>query len=103
MCNTTKKKSDTILDAREHELYHMTQRNVHPRASYDRLEYQKRQVVLLSAEDIGMMGIEAYQKEKRCLFRFSGVVDETAVVSVLLIYNNRGILVKGRQLSVVQL
>ena len=80
----------------------MTQRNVNPRAGYDRRDYQQRQVVLLSAEDIGMMGVDEYQKEKRSLYRFSGVVDETAVVSVLFVYNNRGILVKGRQLSVVQ-
>ena len=102
MCNTTKMKSNTILDAGEHELYHMTQRNVHPRANFNRFSFGNRQVVLLSAEDIGMMGISEYQKEKRSKYRFSGVVDEIATVSVLLIYNNRGIMIKGRQLSVVR-
>jgi len=103
MCNTTQKKSNTILDANEHELYHITQRNAHPRANYNRYKYTKRQVVLLSAEDIGMMGVQEYQKEKRSVYKFSGVVNETAEVSVLMIYNNRGILVKGRQLSVVRI
>ena len=41
---TTMKKSNTILEAREHELFHLTQRNVHPRAEYTREVNQKRQV-----------------------------------------------------------
>ena len=102
MNNTTKKKSNTILEAREHELYHITQRNVHPRAEYDRIRYRHRQVVLLSAEDIGMMGIGEYQAMKRCQYRLSGVVDQTATVSALFVYNNRGLLVKGRTISVVR-
>jgi hypothetical protein len=47
--NTTMKKSNTVLDAREHELFHLSQRNVHPRAEYTRISNQKRQVVLLCA------------------------------------------------------
>ena len=64
MCTTTMKKSNTILEVSEHELYHITQRNVHPRAEYDRKAYRNRQVVMFTAEDIGMMGIEQYQKSK---------------------------------------
>jgi hypothetical protein len=100
--NTTMKKSNSILEAREHELYHMTQRNVHPRAEYDRHRYRHRQVVLLSAEDIGMLGISEYQSQKRARYIVSGIVDRTATVTALFIYNNRGLLVHGREISVVR-
>jgi hypothetical protein len=96
------KKSNSILEAREHELYHMTQRNVHPRAEYDRHRYRHRQVVLLSAEDIGMLGISEYQSQKRARYIVSGIVDRTATVTALFIYNNRGLLVHGREISVVR-
>ena len=105
MCNTTMKKSNTILDADVHQLYHITQRNVHPRAQYDRKDFNKRQVVLLSAEDIGLLGLKPseYQYEKRAVFRFRGSVDQIAEVTALLIFNNRGLYVHGRQLSVERL
>ena len=85
MCNTTMKKSNTILKADVHQLYHITQRNVHPRARYDRKDFNKRQVVLLSAEDIGLMGLKTseYQYEKRAVFRFRGTVDQIAEVTEL--------------------
>ena len=102
MNTTTMKKSNTILDAREHELYHMTQRNVHPRARYDRKRYRFRQVVLLSAEDIGMMGIPEYQVIKRSVYRLTGLVDQSAVITALFVFNNRGLMVKGREISVVR-
>ena len=72
MCTTTQKKSNTILDADVHQLYHITQRNVNQRARYNRRTFNNRQVVLLSAEDVGMMGLTAseYQNEKRARFRF---------------------------------
>ena len=103
MCNTTQKRSNTILNAGVHQLYHITQRNVHSRAEYDRDAFNKRQVVLMSAEDIGLMGLEDYQKEKRAVFRFQGTVDQQARVTALMIYTNRGLYIHGRQLSVVRL
>jgi len=102
MCNTTMKKSNTILKADVHQLYHITQRNVHPRAEYDRFDFNKRQVILLRAEDIGLLGLHAseYQYEKRARFRFQGSVDQVGRVTALLIFNNRGLYVHGKQLSV---
>ena len=105
MCNTTQKKSNTILNANVHQLYHITQRNVNHRARYNRHTFNHRQVVLLSAEDIGLMGLgmTEYQKEKRCLFRFHGTVDQMSRVHAILVYNNRGLHVYGKQLHVVRL
>ena len=105
MCNTTMKKSNTILNADVHQLYHITQRNVHPRAEFDRFAFNKRQVILLRAEDIGLLGLHAseYQYEKRAQFRFQGSVDQGARVTALLIFNNRGLHVHGKQLSVERL
>jgi hypothetical protein len=105
MCNTTMKKSNTILDANVHQLYHITQRNVNQRARYNRHVFNRRQCVLLSAEDVGLMGldIDAYQKEKRSLFRFHGTVNQFCRLTVVLIYNNRGLHVYGKQLRVVRL
>ena len=105
MCNTTMTKSNTILNADVHQLYHITQRNVHPRAEYDRFDFNKRQVILLRAEDIGLLGLHAseYQYEKRARFRFQGSVDQVARVTALLIFNNRGLYVHGKQLSVERL
>ena len=99
---TTMKKSNTILEAREHELFHLTQRNVHPRAEYNRHTNQKRQVVLLCAEDIGDMGIAKYQKEKRANFVFRGTLDVPAKVTALFIYNNRGLSIHSREIGVVR-
>ena len=99
---TTMKKSNTILDAREHELFHLTQRNVHPRAEYNRNTNKTRQVVLLCAEDIGDMGIAEDQVEKRANFVFSGTLDVPAKVTALFIYNNRGLRIKNRELGVVR-
>jgi len=105
MCTTTQKKSNTILDADVHQLYHITQRNVNQRARYNRYTFNTRQVVLLSAEDIGMMGLEMeeYQLEKRAQFQFTGTVDQMGRVTVVLIYNNRGLYVQGKHMSVIRL
>ncbi len=105
MCNTTMKKSNTILDANVHQLYHITQRNVNQRARYNRHVFNHRQCVLLSAEDVGLMGldIKAYQKEKRSLFRFHGTVNQFCRLTAVLVYNNRGLHVYGKQLRVVRL
>ena len=105
MCNTTMKKSNTILNASLFELYHLTQRNVHYRSRYDRHRFQKRQTILLSAEDIGMLGLdpEEYQQEKRALFRFTGQTDYQGKITVTLIYNNRALHVFGKQLAVRRL
>ena len=81
----------------------MTQRNVNDRARYDRSAFNHRQVVLLTAEDIGVMGVQEYQQEKRAVFRFEGTLDQQAKVTALLIFNNRGLYIHGKQLSVVRL
>ena len=73
---------------------------MHSRAEYDRFRYRNRQVVLLSAEDIGMLGVAEYQQQKRAQYVVSGVVDRGATVTCLFIYNNRGLLVRGREISV---
>ena len=45
----------------------MTQRNVHPRSEYDSAAFNRRQTLLLTTEDVGIMGLEAkhYQRQKR--------------------------------------
>jgi hypothetical protein len=105
MCATTQKKSNTILEANVHQLYHITQRNVNQRARYNRSVFTRRQVILMSAEDIGMMGLSLreYQLEKRAQFEFKGTTDQLGRVTVLLIFNNRGLYVQGKHMSVVRL
>jgi hypothetical protein len=105
MCATTQKKSNTILEANVHQLYHITQRNVNQRARYNRSVFNRRQVILMSAEDIGMMGLSLreYQLEKRAQFEFKGTTDQLGRVTVLLIFNNRGLYVQGKHMSVVRL
>jgi len=104
-CVTTQKKSNTVLEANVHQLYHITQRNVNQRARYNRAVFNRRQVVLMSAEDIGMMGLtpDEYQLSKRAVFEFKGSVDQLGNVTALLIFNNRGLFVQGKQISVVRL
>ena len=102
---TTMKKSDSVIDTDVHELYHMTQRNVHPRSEYDSKAFNKRQTLLLAIEDIGIMGMDAkhYQRQKRVQVRVSGLCTNEGTVTVIFIYNNRGLFVKGRQQSVVHM
>ena len=102
---TTMKKSNSIVDTDVHELYHMTQRNVHPRSEYDSKAFNRRQTLLLAIEDIGIMGMEAkhYQRQKRVQIRVSGICTNEGTVTVIFIYNNRGLYVKGRQQSVVHM
>ena len=102
---TTMKKSDSVTDTDVHELYHMTQRNVHPRSEYDSKAFNRRQTLLLAIEDIGIMGMEAkhYQRQKRIKIRVSGLCTNDGTVTVIFIYNNRGLFVKGRQQSVVHM
>ena len=103
---TTYKKSDTIFETDVHELYHLTQRNVHPMSGYDHAAFNKRQTILLAAEDIGILGMKVdsqYQKAKRAVYRFAGEVDRLGTVTVLLVYNNRSLAVQGKQLSVIRL
>ena len=104
-CVTTQKKSNTILNANVHQLYHITQRNVNQRARYNRKVFNRRQVILMSAEDIGLMGLtlDEYQLEKRAVFEFKGSVDQLGNVTALLIFNNRGLFVQGKHMSVVRL
>ena len=103
--NTTKKKSNTITDASVSLLYHLTQRNVHPFAEYDRKAFNRRQTILLASEDVGLMGLLAtqYQKQKRVEYTISGTLDQPGRVYILFIYNNRGLHVDGRRLNVVTL
>ena len=102
---TTKKKSNVVTDATVTQLYHLTQRNVHEAAQYDRAAFRRRQTILLSAEDIGMLGLKAdeYQKAKRVRYVFSGTTDDPGNLYVVLIYNNRGLHIDGRRLQVVTL
>jgi hypothetical protein len=102
---TTHKKSDTVFETDVHELYYLTQRNVHPMSGYDHAAFNKRQTILLAAEDIGILGLNVdsdYQKQKRATYRFAGTTDRGGRIHILLIYNNRTLAVKGRQLSVVR-
>jgi len=104
-CETTKKKSNTITDMSIGQLYHLTQRNVHPTAEYDRVAFNRRQTVLLSAEDVGLLGLRPYeyQKAKRVNYILSGITDVPGVLYVVLVYNNRGLHIDGRRLEVVTL
>ena len=86
-------------------MYHLTQRNVHAGAEYDRAAYDRRQTVLLSAEDVGMLGLKGdeYQKAKRVRYIVSGTTDKPGQLYIVLIYNNRGLHIDGRRLQVVTL
>ena len=103
--DTTKKKSDTITEATVSQLYHLTQRNVHPFAEYDRVAFNRRQTILLASEDVGLMGLkrEQYQKQKRVHYILSGTLDQPGRVYILFVYNNRGLHVNGHRLNVVTL
>ena len=105
-CDTTKRKSDVVTDnLGKHQLFHLTQRNVHPAAEYTRAAYKRRQTVLLSAEDVGLMGLKSYeyQKAKRVEYTFSGTTDQPGTLYVIMVYNNRGLHVDGRRLATVTL
>ena len=102
------KKSDTVFETDAHELFHMTQRNVHNRSEYESTAFNKRQTILLATEDIGIMGmdpVDNYQQQKRCIIRVSGKVapEPSGIVTVLFVYNNRGLYLTGVQQSVVRL
>ena len=49
------------------QLYHLTQRNTHPYAEYDRKAFNRRQTILLSSEDVGLMGLNQQQYQKQLL------------------------------------
>ena len=102
---TTMKKSDSVFDTDVHELFHMTQRNVHPRSEYNSSAFNERQTILLTTEDIGIMGLKSqhYQRQKRVQIRVNGVCTNEGTVTVIFIYNNRGMFIRGRQQSVVSL
>ena len=102
---TTKKKSNVVTELDISQLYHLTQRNVHPAAQYDRSAFSRRQTVLLKTEDIGLMGLthDEYQKPKRVTYRFSGRTSDPGNLYVVVVYNNRGLAVDGRRLQVVTL
>ena len=102
---TTQKKSNSVEDLSGGPLFHLTQRNVHAGAEYSRAAYKRRQTVLLSAEDVGLMGLRSfeYQKAKRVEYTFSGTTDRPGQLYVVLVYNNRGLHIDGRRLQVVTL
>ena len=103
---TTMKKSNTFYDTDVHEMYHTTQRNTNDRATYDRVAYNRRQTILLSAEDIGVLGLDTiahYQRQKRVVYRFTGNCNLAGEITVLFVYNNRGLHIVGVQQSVVHL
>ena len=103
--NTTSKKSNAVRDLSIGQLYHMTQRNVNPLADYNRTAYNRRQTILLSAEDVGLMGLkrDEYQKAKRVKYTFSGTTDQPGTLYVVMVYNNRGLHIDGRRLQLVSL
>jgi hypothetical protein len=103
--STTKKKSNVVTDLDISQLYHLTQRNVHPDAQYDKHAFKRRQTVLLSTEDIGLLGLNhnQYQKAKRVRYIFSGTTDDPCQLNVVMVYNNRGLHIDGRRLQVVTL
>ena len=78
---------------------------MHPAAEYTRAAFNRRQTVLLSAEDVGLMGLKTheYQKAKRVEYTFSGTTDRSGELYVVLVYNNRGLHIDGRRLQVVTL
>ena len=105
MNETTKKKSNSIQELSIGQMYHLTQRNVHAGAEYDRTAFNRRQTVLLSAEDVGMLGLRSseYQKAKRVEYSFSGTTDRPGQLYVVMVYNNRGLHIDGRRLQLVTL
>ena len=104
-CETTQKKSNSINELSIGQLFHLTQRNVHAGAEYSRAAYKRRQTVLLSAEDVGLMGLKSfeYQKAKRVEYTFRGTTNRPGQLYVVFVYNNRGLHIDGRRLQVVTL
>ena len=104
-CETTRKKSNTITNMSIGQLYHLTQRNVHPAAEYNRAAFKRRQTLLLSTEDVGLLGLlpYQYQKAKRVNYVLNGITDVPGRLYVVLVYNNRGLHIDGRRLEVVTL
>ena len=103
-CDTTKRKSNVVTDnLGKHHLFHLTMRNVHPSSSYNSTAYNKRQIVLLAAEDIGLMKLKTsdYQSLRRVRFQFSGTCNQAGTISVVFVYNNRGLEIRGADIKVV--
>ena len=104
-CDTTKRKSNVVTDdLGKHHLFHLTMRNVHPASGYDSAAYNKRQVVLLAAEDIGLMSLRTadYQTLRRVRFQLSGTINSVGNLTVLFVYNNRGLEIRGADIKVVR-
>ena len=55
---------------------------------------------MLSAEDVGMMGIKVYQGQKRVRYQISGKVDMPGTIYVVMVYTNRALVVQGRTIKV---
>ena len=78
---------------------------MHESADYDRFAYNQRQTILLSSEDIGLLGLKRsnYQSPKRVKYTFSGTLTEPGQLHVLFVYNNRGLHIDGKRLTVVNI
>ena len=105
MCTTTQKKSNTILEADVHQLYHITQRNVNHRARYNRDTFNKRQVVSFARRTSGSWGWKLTSTRRRSGRSSDSActVDSVGRLTVVLIFNNRGLYVQGKHMSVVRL
>ena len=103
--STTKKKSNVVSELSISQLYHLTQRNVHPAAQYDKHRFRRRQTILLKTEDIGLLGLDhnQYQSAKRVKYSFSGTIDDPGQLYIIMVYNNRGLHIDGRRLQLVTL
>ena len=103
-CMTTGKKSDTIQGTTNAELFFMTRRNCHKHANYTDSNFKRRQVILLRSEDVGTMGVHPglYQREKRTRYRIQGRSNwsQDNTVHIILVYNNRGLQITGKEISV---
>ena len=103
-CMTTGKKSDTVQGVTKAELFFMTRRNCHKHANYTDSRYKRRQVILLRSEDVGTMGVHPglYQREKRTRYRIQGTSNwsQDNTVHIILVYNNRGLQITGKEISV---
>ena len=56
----------------------------------------------MRSEDVGTMGISPrlFQREKRTRFRTLSLQSATTEVYVVLVYNNRGLQIMGKEISV---
>ena len=90
------KKSDTVFETDIHELFHMTQRNVHNRSEYEHTAFNRTSASWAWT-------LPTTTSSRSIVIRVSGTCTHTGAVTVLFIYNNRGLYPTGVQQSVVRL